>query len=34
LILGPCYGLAGRIDAKRLRVELQPGKSLDGVSLW
>jgi hypothetical protein len=34
LILGPCYGLAGRIDAKRLRVELLPGKSLDGVSLW
>jgi hypothetical protein len=32
--LGPCYGLAGRIDAKRLRVELVPGKSPDGVSLW
>ncbi len=34
LTLGPCYGLAGRIDAKRLRVELLPGKSTDGVSLW
>lgn len=32
--LGPCYGLAGRIDAKRLRVELVPGKSPDGGSHW
>lgn len=32
--LGPCYGLAGRIDAKRVRVELVPGKSPDGVSRW
>jgi Immunity protein 50 len=32
--LSPCYGLAGRIDAKRLRVELLPGKSPDGGSLW
>jgi hypothetical protein len=32
LVLGPCYGLAGRIDAKSLRVELSPGKSPDGVS--
>jgi hypothetical protein len=34
LILAPCYGVAGRIDAKSLRVELSPGKSPDGVSLW
>lgn len=34
LTLSPCYGLAGRIDAKRLRVELVPGKSPDGVSAW
>jgi hypothetical protein len=34
LVLGPCYGLAGRIDAKSLRVELSPGKSPDGVSHW
>jgi hypothetical protein len=34
LTLSPCYGLAGRIDAKRLRVELVPGKSPDAVSLW
>jgi len=34
LVLGPCYGLAGRIDAKSLRVELSPGKSPDGVSQW
>jgi hypothetical protein len=34
LTMSPCYGLAGRIDAKRLRVELLPGKSPDGVSLW
>ncbi len=32
LILGPCYGLAGRIDAKRVRVQLLPGKSPEGVS--
>ena len=34
LVLGPCYGLAGRIDAKSLRVELSPGTSPDGVSQW
>ena len=30
LNLFPCYGLAGRIDAKRIRVNLLPGKSPDG----
>ena len=34
LVLGPCYGLSGRIDAKSLRVDLSPGKSPDGVSQW
>lgn len=34
VILAPCYGVAGRIDARSLRVELTPGKSSDGVSLW
>jgi hypothetical protein len=34
LVLGPCYGLAGRIDARSLRVELSLGKSPDGVSQW
>jgi hypothetical protein len=34
VILAPCYGVAGRIDAKSLRVELSPGKSPDGVSQW
>lgn len=34
LMLGPCYGLAGRIDARRVRVELVPGESSDGVSQW
>lgn len=32
LTFGPCYGLAGRIDAKHVRVELVPGKSSDEVS--
>jgi len=32
LNLSPCYGLAGRIDAKRIRVNLLPGKSPDGMS--
>ena len=32
LTLAPCYGLAGRIDAKSLRVELRPGKSPDDAS--
>jgi hypothetical protein len=31
LILAPCYGLAGWIDARRVRVQLVPGKSSDGV---
>jgi Immunity protein 50 len=30
----PCYGLAGHVDAKGIRVSLTPGKSADGVSLW
>ena len=34
LTLSPCYGLAGRIEAKRVRVELVPGKSSDGASSW
>jgi len=34
LTLSPCYGLAGRIDATRLRVALVPGKSPDSVSSW
>lgn len=34
LTLGPCYGLAGRIDSRRVRVEIVPGKSSDGVSQW
>jgi hypothetical protein len=34
LTLAPCYGVAGRIDAKSLRVELSTGKSPDGVSQW
>lgn len=34
LTLSPCFGLAGRIDAKSLRVELMPGKSPDDVSSW
>lgn len=32
--LVPCYGLAGYIDARRVRVQLVPGKSPDGVSGW
>ena len=34
VILTPCFGVKGRIDAKSLRVELLPGKSPDGVSPW
>lgn len=34
LVLFPCFGLAGRIDAQAVRVDLTPGKSPDGVSLW
>ncbi|MGO9210008.1 MAG: hypothetical protein ACLPXM_20925 [Terriglobales bacterium] len=32
--MGPCYGIAGTIDAKRVRIEVVPGKSPDGVSQW
>ena len=32
LTLAPCHGMAGRIDAKSLRVELCPGKDSDGAS--
>jgi len=32
--LGPCFGLSGRIDAKRLRLEVVPGKCPDSVSQW
>ena len=32
LTLGPCYGIAGRIDAKSVRVRLTPGANPDGVS--
>jgi len=34
LTLAPCYGLSGRIDAKRVRIEVAPGKSPDGLSQW
>jgi Immunity protein 50 len=34
ILLAPCYGVTGRIDAKSLRVKLSPGKSPDGVSQW
>jgi hypothetical protein len=34
LILAPCYGLSGRIEAKSLRLQLSPGTSSDGVSNW
>jgi len=34
LTLAPCYGVAGRIDAKSLRLELSPGKSPDEASQW
>jgi len=34
LTLSPCYGVAGRVDAKSLRVELSPGPSPDGASQW
>ena len=33
LKLGACYGLAGHIDARRVRVKLVPAKSSDDVSL-
>ena len=32
--LGPCYGIAGTIEAKRVRIEVVPGKSPDGVCQW
>lgn len=34
LIWSPCYGLAGRIDASQVRLEIVPGKSPDGISRW
>ncbi len=34
LEMSPCYGLAGHIDAKQIRVGLVPGKSPDGISVW
>jgi hypothetical protein len=34
IILAPCYGIAGWIDAKQVNVKPVPGKSLDGVSSW
>ena len=34
VILHPCFGLAGRIEAKRLEFALEPGQSPDGVSQW
>jgi hypothetical protein len=34
LELQPCFGLAGCLDAKQIRVNLLPGKSTDGVSQW
>ena len=34
LTMLPCFGLSGRIDAKRLRVNHIPGKSCDGGSQW
>ena len=34
IVLAPCYGVAGRIDAKFLRLEVSSGKSPDGASLW
>lgn len=34
IILGPCYGLSGWIDSKRVRVEVVPGKAPDGKSQW
>ena len=30
--LSPCYGIAGTIEAKRVRIEVVPGKSPDSVS--
>ena len=32
--MAPCYGIAGRIEAKRVRIELVPGKASDAVSAW
>jgi len=34
LTLVPCYGVAGRIDAKSVSLRLSPGKSSDGISNW
>ena len=30
----PCYGLAGYIEAKRLQLNLIPGRSTDGGRAW
>ncbi len=34
LRMHPCYGLAGYLEAKEIRVSVMPGKSSDGISLW
>ncbi len=34
IILEPCYGLAGKIEARLVRGEVTPGKSSDGGSRW
>lgn len=34
IVLAPCYGLAGRIDATSVHLKLHPGPSPDGVSQW
>ena len=34
LILSPCFGVAGKIGARAIRVDVTPGRSPDGVSLW
>lgn len=34
LQMGPCFGLAGHIDANKIRVAVTPGKPPDGISLW
>lgn len=34
LILAPCYGVAGRVDAGCMHVRLSPGPSSDGGSAW
>lgn len=34
LTLGPCFGVAGHLDAKHVSIEVTPGKSPDGLSRW